>query len=95
MIFLCICEHEYLKLVNIILFETVIDHNLIYNHDLFACQEISNSGMLLINLAILKLFIDDRNSFTFEERKNFGLTQNAIRNVDEKNEEEFAGHITT
>ena len=51
--------------------------------------------MLLINLAILKLFIDDRNSFTFEERKNFGLTQNAIQNVDEKNEEEFAGHITT
>ena len=36
---LCICEHEYLKLVNVILFEQIIDHNLIYDHDSFGCQE--------------------------------------------------------
>ena len=29
----------------------------------------------MINQAILKLFIDDRNSFTIEERKNLGLHQ--------------------
>ena len=36
---LCICEHEYLKLVNVTLFEKIIDHNLIYDHDSFVCQE--------------------------------------------------------
>ena len=57
---LCICEYEYLKLEKVTLFEKVIDYNLIYDHDLFVCQELINSGMLLINLAILKLFIADR-----------------------------------
>jgi len=70
---LCICEHEYLKLVKITLFEKVIDHNLIYDHNTFAYQELIYSGMIRINLAILKLFIDDRNSFHIEERKNLGL----------------------
>ena len=67
---LCICEHEYLKLVNVILFEKLIDHNLIYDHDTFAIQEIINSGLLLIILSVLKLFIDDRNSFSSEQWKN-------------------------
>ena len=57
---LCICEHEYLKLLNVTLFEKLIDHNLIYDHDSFIIQEIINSGMLMIILAILKLFIDDK-----------------------------------
>ena len=80
---LCICEHEYLKLVNVALFEEIIDHNLIYDRNLFICQELINSRMLMINLAILKLFIDDRNSFTIEERKNLGLHQNANLNLNE------------
>ena len=45
----------------------MIDHNLIYDHDSFVVQEIINSGMLMIILAILKLFIDDRNSFSYEQ----------------------------
>ena len=49
---LCICEHEYLKLVNVTLFEKIIDHNLINDHDLFVCQQLINSGILLINLAV-------------------------------------------
>ena len=72
---LCICEHEYLKLVKVTLFDKLIDHNLIYDHDIFECQELIYSGMLRINLAILKFFVDDRNSFTIEERKNLGLHQ--------------------
>ena len=36
---LCICEHEYLELVKVTLFVKMIDHNLIYDHNLFACQE--------------------------------------------------------
>ena len=70
---LCICENEYLKLVKVTLFEKLIDHNLIYDHNLFVCQELINSGMMLINLEILKAFIDDRNSFIIEERKKLGL----------------------
>ena len=64
---LCICEHEYIKLVNVTLFEKMIDHNLIYDHDSFVIQAIIYSGMLMIILAILKLFIDDRNSFSYEQ----------------------------
>ena len=64
---LCVCKHEYLKLLNVTLFEKMIDHNLIYDHDSFVIQEIINSGMLMIILAILKLFIDDRNSFSYEQ----------------------------
>ena len=56
---LCICEHEYLKLVHVTLFEEVIDRNLIFDHNLFTCQELINSGMIVINLAILKSFVDD------------------------------------
>ena len=44
---LCICEHEYLKLVKITLFEKMIDHNLIYDHNLFACQEWISSGIVM------------------------------------------------
>ena len=72
---LCICEHEYLKLMKVTLFEKVIEHNLIYDHNTLAYQELIYSGMLKINLAILKFFLDDRNSFTIEERKNLGLFQ--------------------
>ena len=32
---LCICEHEYLKLMKVTLFEMVIDHNMIYDHNIF------------------------------------------------------------
>ena len=46
-----ICEYEFLKLVHVILFEKIIDHNLIYGHDSVLCQELINSGMLNINLA--------------------------------------------
>ena len=70
---LCICEHEYIKLVKATLSEKVIDHNLICDHNTFAYQALIYSGMIRINLAILKFFIDDRNSFHIEERKNFGL----------------------
>ena len=60
--------------MNVTLFEQIIDHNLIkYNHDLFGCEELINSGILLINLAVLKLFIDDRNSSSIEELKRLGL----------------------
>ena len=72
----------------ITLFEKVIDHNLIYDHDLFGCQEVINSGMLLINLAILKLFVDDRNSFTIEERKNLDLNRVISLNLDENRNDE-------
>ena len=73
---LCICEHEYLKLVNVTLFEKLIDHNLIYNHDAFVIQEIINSGLLLIILSVLKLFIDDRNSFSAEQWRRLHQTKN-------------------
>ena len=65
-------KHEFLKLVyvHVSLFEKLIDHNLIYDHDTFAIQEIINSGLLLIILSVLKLFIDDRNSFSSEQWKN-------------------------
>ena len=53
----------------------MIDHNVIYDHNKFGCQELINSGMLLINLDILKSYINDRNSFTIEERKNLGLNK--------------------
>ena len=53
----------------------MIDHNLIYDHDSAVCQELINSGILMINLAVLKLFIDDRNSFSIEERKKLSLYQ--------------------
>ena len=77
-ILVCNCEHEYLKLVKVTLFENLIDHNLIYDHDKFGCQELINSGMLLINLDILKSYINDRNSFTIEERKNLGLYKKIV-----------------
>ena len=80
---LCICEHEYLKLVKVTLFEKLMDQNLIYDHNIFVCQELICSGILRINLAIFKLFIDDRNSFTIEKRKNLGLYQIAKANENE------------
>ena len=56
----------------------------------FVCQELINSGMLLINLAILTLFVDDRNSFTIEERENLNLNLDfdASRNSDENSDDE-------
>ena len=80
---LCICEHEFLKLLHVSLFEKLIDHNLIYDHDKFGCQELINSGMLLINLDIMTSVIDDRNSFTIEERKNLGLNKKIISTSNE------------
>ena len=85
---LCICEHEYLKLVKVTLFEKVIDYNLIYDHNTFAYQELIYSGMIRINLAILKLFIDDINSFHIEERKNLGLYK--IAKADEIKHQKYA-----
>jgi len=38
---LCICENEYLKLVKVTLFEELIDHNLIYNHNFFCLPRIN------------------------------------------------------
>ena len=72
---LCNCEHEYLKLVKVILFENLIDQDLIYDHNEFGCQELINLGMLLINLDIMKSFINDRNSFTIEEKKKSWFKQ--------------------
>ena len=68
---LCICEHEFLKLLHVSLFEKLIDHNLIYDHDSIVCQELINSGILNINLAVFKLFIGDRNSFSIEKKGKF------------------------
>jgi len=39
--------------------------------------------MLLINLDIMKSFINDRNSFTIEERKNLGLNKKIISTSNE------------
>ena len=39
---------------------------------------------MLINLEILKAFIDDRNSFIIEERKKLGLFKNAIPSLNEQ-----------
>ena len=36
-----------------------------------------------MNLAIVKLFVDDRNSFTIEERKNLDLNRDVSLNLDE------------
>ena len=57
----------FLPWMNVTLFEKMIAHNFIYDHDSFACQELINSGIMMIKLAILKLFIDDRNSFSHEQ----------------------------
>ena len=43
----------------------------------------------MINLAILKLFIADRNSFTVEERKKLGLNQNANLSLNEIDYEDY------
>ena len=86
---LCICEHEYLKLVQVTLFEKVIDHNLIFDHDVFTCQELINSGMMVINLAIMKSFVDDRNSFIIKERRNLNFTVNAGYDLVDDNEEKL------
>ena len=59
---LCICEHEYLQRIKVTIFEKIIDHNMIYDRNIFVCHELIYSGMLRINIAILKLFINDRNS---------------------------------
>jgi len=70
------------------LFEKIIDHNSINNHDLFVCQEFINSGILLINLAVLKLFVDDRNSFFIEERKKLSLYKTTSHVLNKENIEE-------
>ena len=77
------------------LVDKLIDHNLIYDHNIFVFQEIINSGMMLINTDILKSFVDDRNSFIFKERKKLRLHINVIpilnkllntSNLDERKE---------
>ena len=40
--------------------------------------------MQFINLAILKLFIDSRNSVTIKQRKNLGIILNASLNLNDK-----------
>ena len=72
--------------MNITLFEKVIDRNLIYDHAIFTCQDLINSGMMVINLAIMKSFVDGRNSFIIEERKNLDLNMNASLDLDNDNE---------
>ena len=44
----------------------------------------------MINLAILKLFVDDRNSFTIKKRENLDLNLNfdASHNLDENSDDE-------
>ena len=84
---LCICEHEYLKLVQVTLFKEVIDRNLIVDHNLFTCQELIISGMFVINLAILKSLVDDRNSFIIEEMRNLNLKLNVSSDLDSNNED--------
>ena len=79
---LCVCEHEFLKLLHVSLFEKRIDHNLIYDHDSIVCQELINSGILNINLAVFKLFIGDRNSFTIEKRTKLRLYQTSNHNLN-------------
>ena len=79
---LCICEHEFLKLLHASLFEKLIDHNLIYDHDSIVCQELINSGILNINLAVFKLFIGDRNSLTVEKRTKLRLYQTSNHNLN-------------
>ena len=61
--------------MNVTLFEQIIDHNLIYDHDSFDCQELINSGTLMINLAVLNFFNDDRNSFSIEKWKSLHQTK--------------------
>ena len=56
---------------------------MIYDHNIFICQKLINSGMILINLDILKSFVDDRNSFIIEEREKLGLYKNAIPIMNE------------
>ena len=60
-------QDEYLKFVNIILFDKLIEFNLINDHGFDAILELIRSGMLKINLGILKDFINDRNHFCREE----------------------------
>ena len=62
-----------------------MDHNLVFEHDIFVHQELINLAMLLINLAILKLFVNNRNSFTVEEKKKLGLNKNANPILNEHN----------
>ena len=76
--------------MTVTLFEKVIEHNLIYDHNTFAYQELIYSGMLRINLAILKFFIYDRNSFNIEERKNLGLYK--IAKADEIEQQIVSQH---
>ena len=82
---LCICEQRYLKLVHIPLFEGEIDGNSIFDRKLFNCQALINSGMMAINLTIMKSFINDRNSFMIEERINLHLNLNANLDLDNNN----------
>ena len=46
------------------------------------CQELINSGILNINLAVFKLFIGDRNSFTIEKRTKLSLYQTSNHNLN-------------
>ena len=79
---LCFCEHEFLKFLHVNLFEQLIDHNLIYDHDFIVCQELINSGILNIHLAVFNLFIGDRNSFTIQKRTKLRLYQTSNHNLN-------------
>ena len=81
---LCILEHEFLNGVHVILFEKIIDFNIIYDHGSIACKECINSGILMINLAVLKLFIDDRNSFSVEKRGKLSFYHSANHTLNEE-----------
>ena len=69
---LCICKHEYLKLNIVTLFNKLIEHNFINKHDFYLCLELIGPGTLKSNMSIVKLFINNINSFAIEERITLG-----------------------
>ena len=46
---LCDCEHVYIKLIKVALFDKLIDHNLINEHNSYVYLELIRSGMYKIN----------------------------------------------
>ena len=81
--------------MNVTLFEKIIDHNLSYDHDSFVCQELINSEILLIKLAVLKLFINDRNSFSIEEWKRLHQTPSHATAMEESVISQYKEEVKT
>ena len=66
-----------------------MDHNLIFYYSVFACRGLINSGVMVIFLAIMKSFADDRNRFIIEESRNLNFTVNAGFDLVDDNEEKL------